>query len=384
MPKNDSKLCYVLPLYDLDTDTHYFHLYEFIEEIGRKCSVYLVVEKAKSDVQIKNIEGCYIQRFRWFPLRIAELIFVVFKVRLLGYRKYYIHYSILPALIIAIIAKATRAKTYLWCCVMAKTHYAKWEMNFNSIKRKLFIDIPMDISFSMVDYLVTCNCFMKEYLRINYKKNNVIVIPNWVNLKRFNIENSKDKEKYKKSLNILEDKKIVLYLHSIDVNRGSHLITTIAQKVIEKYKNVLFIIAGSGPYENKLKKDIADTNFHDIIKYIGKIPNKDVVSLFCVADIFINPTVQEAFGRVLLESMAMGVPFVSTDGGGGVLSFTSKKQQKYIAKPEDIEEFSEKILELLNNKEKRDVLKKEGLELVRNYNIENIAEKYIELVIMDN
>ena len=41
------KLCYILPEYSDETDSHFYHLYELLKELSSKLNIFLLVEKLK-------------------------------------------------------------------------------------------------------------------------------------------------------------------------------------------------------------------------------------------------------------------------------------------------------------------------------------------------
>ena len=111
------------------------------------------------------------------------------------------------------------------------------------------------------------------------------------------------------------------------------------------------------------------------------IPGGDrlkVVS-YSAADIFVSPTLADVFGLVLLESMACGTPMVSFDVGG-VPELVRPGVTGLLAKPEDPNDLSLKIVELLED----DILRKKMAQRCREiavteYSIELQAKRYIEV-----
>jgi glycosyltransferase involved in cell wall biosynthesis len=380
----DRKLCYILPFYDPNTETHYLYLYELIERLGEKVDIFLVIEKSPEDLKIKNLKGYYIQKFRFFPLRILELSILLFVMRIRGYRKFYIHYSILPALIACIITKLFGGEAYLWSCVENKAYFARWQFNKEALKRKLLVDVPTILAFKWIDFLVTCSHFMGRYYERNFglNKERILVIPNWVNTGRLNLcTDERDKEILRDELDIKKDRKVLLYVSTLGEHKGTHYLPLIAEKLRNHDLNTLIMIVGDGPYREKLKEEIERRDLKDTVRIIGKVPNRLVKNYFAISDVFIHPALREEFGRILLEAMAMGVPFVSTDGGGGVLAFTSPKQKEYIVPSGEIDLFSRKVIELLNNKEKMEELRQEGLRVVKEFTLDKTVHRFKEEIL---
>lgn len=81
------------------------------------------------------------------------------------------------------------------------------------------------------------------------------------------------------------------------------------------------IIAGGGPLQRELTAAIEAAGVADRIMLTGRVPDDLLRALFAHASLFVMASNQrsEAFGVVLLEAMAFGLPIVATDiAGSGV------------------------------------------------------------------
>ncbi|MER3486106.1 MAG: glycosyl transferase, partial [Chloroflexota bacterium] len=74
-----------------------------------------------------------------------------------------------------------------------------------------------------------------------------------------------------------------------------------------------------------------------------------------MADVFMMPSLEEGFPRVLLEAMATGVPFVAVDVGG-VRDILSPHQQRCVVPARDCDAFATRLVELLNDPQERAAL----------------------------
>ena len=86
------KVVYVLPSYDLDTGSHFFHLYEFLEQAAKGLDLFVVIERCRCSSAAPRFRH-YCQRFFWPPLRFFEILFILARCRLCGYKNFYVHYS---------------------------------------------------------------------------------------------------------------------------------------------------------------------------------------------------------------------------------------------------------------------------------------------------
>jgi len=84
------KICYILPDFDENNISHFYHLYEFLENLSEKIDLFIIAEKGK---KINIGKTSYIQKFKFLPFRFLESFFTILRVRLMGYKNFYTHYS---------------------------------------------------------------------------------------------------------------------------------------------------------------------------------------------------------------------------------------------------------------------------------------------------
>ena len=120
----------------------------------------------------------------------------------------------------------------------------------------------------------------------------------------------------------------------------------------ESFDNILLVIVGTGDaqYESQLRKQIQDLNLtqHVLFTEFQEYPEL-FVSQF---DVFVLPSIQEGFGIVLLEAMALGKPIVASHVGG-IPEIVQHEKTGILVKAADVEELSKGVLTLLNDPNKR-------------------------------
>jgi glycosyltransferase involved in cell wall biosynthesis len=88
--------------------------------------------------------------------------------------------------------------------------------------------------------------------------------------------------------------------------------------------------------------------------HLGYIANERILSLvYSAANVFVIPSLQEAFGQTALESMACGTPVVGFDVGG-IPDFVRHGKTGLLAPLRDVRELRSAIVELLQDPAKRD------------------------------
>lgn len=78
-------------------------------------------------------------------------------------------------------------------------------------------------------------------------------------------------------------------------------------------------IAGSGPLTQEWQQLAGELGLGERVRFLGDVPDAELPALYASADVFVLPSNarSEAFGIVLLEAMASGLPCITTELGTG-------------------------------------------------------------------
>lgn len=92
-------------------------------------------------------------------------------------------------------------------------------------------------------------------------------------------------------------------------------------EAVQKLKNRSAIrfevrMAGKGSLRNELEQQAAALGVTDRVHFLGRISRKEMQEEMQKANCFVLPTRYEAFGAVLIEAMATGMPVIATRSGG--------------------------------------------------------------------
>ena len=357
--QNSIKICYILPEYNEETDTHFYHHYEFIKELSKKTDVFLIAEKGN----IKNVghtmSYIMVQKFKFLPLRFLESFFLILKARRKGYKIFYTHYCYISGINAAIVSRLFGGKSYYWNCAM------NW-----LFKQKTLQGLAYRLCLRWSHYLVTGSEEMKRGYSGHYNLplNKIKVMPNWINPNRFKSQKLK-----------VKSQNTILFVHWLSKRKGADMIIPIANQLSKilttKYK---LLIVGDGPCKEQLLQEIKDNNLENYIEVLGAIPNKNLPEYYAKADLFIMPSMEEGFPRVLLEAMASGIPYVATDVGA-VREISPEIAQRFLVKPGDPEKFAQKIEILINDEKIYNEFKEEELKKIKEYSLDKVINKFREL-----
>lgn len=367
------KICYSLLNYEAKTHRHYFHIYEFIEALGQVADVRLLVMDAQDPPCFKHPTRTIDLTGRGGLGRLKRCL-AILKARLDGYRIFYHHYTMAPARFSALVNRLTGGKTYLWHCIVMEA--LDDIVNTSGIQRRM-----LALTFKLVHHLVTGTEFMAEYYANRYpvSREQIKVIPNYINLNRFTPQDV-DPGTVRQSLKIDSQKKIILYLHEIEEGRASQL-PFIIESLFKKRDDVVFVVAGDGRYRQELESNLTERIESNQVHFVGRVANTETPLYYAAADVYIMTSNFEAFSRVLLEAMAMETPYVATDGGGNIRTYTPPEHQDYILPNNQLTLFAEKIDELLTDSECRNRFITAGKRHVQQFSLEHVIKKFMEMTV---
>lgn len=154
------------------------------------------------------------------------------------------------------------------------------------------------------------------------------------------------------------DRKVVYTIARLDERKGQDMVIQAMPQIIKSHPDVVYLIGGKGPYEKKLRALVDQLELTEYIKFLGFIPDEDIVLYHQIGDVFAMPNRilpdgdSEGFGIVFLEANAAGRPVVGGNVGGSVDAIEDGVSG-YCVDPYSVEEVARSLCTLLDNAELR-------------------------------
>ena len=379
------KLCYVLPQYYKNSAENFFHIANFLSELGKQVELYVVVEHSDTTPKINNVKKIFIlddgsNSISSFG-RLVRLVNIYFEMYKKGVTVFFARASltgVLPLVIANRFFNLNRTSIIFWSCGqdVVSLSFSPSKKNIKRLVSKLLAWFV----FRGVNYLATGPELMADYYHQHYKipQHKILTLYNDISMERFYPLSAQQKEISKEAI-LDTNKKVMLFVHTFNECRGVDLLPLIAKNIKDKKLNVVIVAIGRpGDYSDKLTQEIKANNLQDYLLNLGKVPNKDIAKYYQTADLFLMPSRGEGFPRVLLESMACGCPALSFEVGG-VANILPVDATKELLIPLDNEnKFIEQSIKLISDQHLLEELSKYSYQKVKQYSTDHIVDMYVD------
>ncbi len=178
------------------------------------------------------------------------------------------------------------------------------------------------------------------------------------------------------NLPIQKDEIVITCIAELHPRKGHKFLLRAFKKLQEEVPHIksALILVGQGPIEKELKEEYSDKNN---IHFLGW--RNDIPQILRSSDIFVLPSLKEAFGLVILEAMASEVPVIATNTGGAV-DIIKDGKTGYLVPPSSSEKITEAIRLILQNADqKRDIIASALENVKQNFTAERMTQNTIEV-----
>jgi glycosyltransferase involved in cell wall biosynthesis len=141
----------------------------------------------------------------------------------------------------------------------------------------------------------------------------VRTIHNGIDLDRVRISSLGAPERLRTELRTT-DRKVILMAARMHPEKGYEILLRALPNVIARVHNVTLLIAGKGALEPHYRALSASLGLEEHVRFLGF--RHDLPDLMAASDVVVLPSLAEAFGLAIAESLYLGVPVVASTAGG--------------------------------------------------------------------
>jgi len=198
--------------------------------------------------------------------------------------------------------------------VIQTAHGWPFYQSMNPLKKMLYVSLEkLGFNLAHINICVSPRDREKALSHRIGHPDDFRIIRSGVEFEEFRMARSRRTEA-RKLLSLDDDTDVVGSVMRFCPEKAPDIFVRVAAHVIEKKPSTVFILVGDGPLRSQTERLIDSFNLRDNFILLGS--RKDVVDILPAFDVFLITSRTEGLPRALLESLASGVPVVSTNVGG--------------------------------------------------------------------
>jgi glycosyltransferase involved in cell wall biosynthesis len=211
-----------------------------------------------------------------------------------------------------------------------------------------------------VDAVVAPSRQLADVLRDYGVERRIATIPTGLDLGEFT---RGDGDAFRARHSIAADRPVMLLVGRVAHEKNIGFLLRVLAEVRRRVPDVLFVIAGEGPALGALRRHAAADGLAASVLFVGYLDRRGaLLDCYRAADVFVFASRTETQGLVLLESLALGVPVVSTAVLGTKEVLEGVEGAIVVA--EDVAEFAAAVVRVLTEPELRAALASTGRDFV--------------------
>jgi glycosyltransferase involved in cell wall biosynthesis len=191
---------------------------------------------------------------------------------------------------------------------------------------------------------------------------------------RFRPAHAERREEYRKLLRaefrLEKDRVLIGNLAALVPHKDHDNLLAAAVIVLLKRPHAVFLIAGRGPEEARLRGDIERMGLSGKVILMGH--RADPLPLLKGLDLYVQSSWGEGMGSVLIEAAACGVPIAATTAGG-IPEVVESGVSGQLVRPRDPEALAQAIVELIDDRARAARFAAEGLKRLPRFGLTRMA-----------
>ncbi len=215
---------------------------------------------------------------------------------------------------------------------------ARWKQSFNPTHALLLSLEKRHLRRGGYRGIIALTEEMKADLHFHYgvPPEDVDVLPGGYAPQEFNLERSHElRERMRKELNFAPDDKVVIFVAN-ELNRKGYPALLRAMELMGDPRLRLLVAGRMAPRP------------HPLVTYVGSAV--DVTRYYAAADVFALPTLYEAWGLVIIEAMATGLPVLTSRLAGAAVAVREGETGNLLDVPTDESEIARKLRPLVEGR----------------------------------
>jgi len=207
-----------------------------------------------------------------------------------------------------------------------------------------------------------------QYIKMGVPENKILIIPNGLDLSQFS--NLPERGTFRSKYGISDKEQVILFLGRIHKIKGIDLLIDAFSLLLIELPHARLVIAGPDDgYLSTIQEQIQRLKLNRKPLITGPLYGRDKLAAYVDADVYVLPSIYEAFPNTILEAWACGTPVIVTDS----CAISSVAQHAGIVVKRDPIDLARAIKRLILDEKLRNQCCKNGKSLINNeFNLESV------------
>lgn len=137
------------------------------------------------------------------------------------------------------------------------------------------------------------------------KSKNQFVIPNGIDLEKFNPDNYCSRKELCSKYNLDEEKRFIVFIGRLCAHKNPFFMLKVFNCLLQKDKKFHLMIIGYGELENEIQKKVKEMGISSDVSFFP--PDSIVPEFLKISECLIVPSICEGLGIVFVEAQLMGI-----------------------------------------------------------------------------
>ena len=230
--------------------------------------------------------------------------------------------------------------------ILHHVHAGQWFVQFNTVAAVIgyFLEsIIMPSVYRNIPVVTVSPSSMEDLKKLGFRDKNIFIAYN--SIPRRTPDSDFDRSRIP----------LIAYVGRIKAYKQLDIALEAFSHVSKKHSEAKLVIGGTGDYLEKLKEKTVKMGLSDKVEFLGFISDRKKWEILQKAWVFVMPSKKEGWGITIIEAASCGTPCVGFDVPGVRDSIVNGKTGLLAT---SIKDYTNKVLELIENKENRSELGK--------------------------
>jgi glycosyltransferase involved in cell wall biosynthesis len=260
--------------------------------------------------------------------------------------------------------------------VFAQHMYEPPRGGWRFVWRGVTLTVGNQVAYGASKVIAISRAAKSLLVSLNVEEDKISVIPLGVDTDKFDFQGSGSELRQRLGLG---GSRVLLYVGRLDEVKGVDVLLRAFAKIGATREDLRLLIIGSGRMEASLRGLASSLGIANNVVFQPWWPHERLPELYKACDVFVLPSLREAFGLVGLEAMSAGRPVVGSRVGG-IQDYVIPGRTGMLAVPGDVDSLCASLSAVVDDGSLREEMGHNGRDrAVREYGYGTIARRSLEV-----